>query len=312
VTGDDSTPVPPRGQKRKRQVGPTSRSAASKATRASANRRAAIARQRQHRQKIMALLAIGVVVLVVGVLVIVKVSSGSSSSKPAAASVLSSALYDELTSPSLAALSAAAENYHHSDLVYPSKITSSSLSEKGKPEVLYLGAEYCPYCATERWAMVLALSKFGTFHGLREIRSNTQDAGIEHLATLTFADATYTSKYLAFKPIEMENTVGQTLVTPTKAQEALLNKYTSGDIPFVDLDGKSAIVGAEYDPHLLAGLDQTQVIDQLGAGTSTLASNIEADAGAIISNLCPLTGSSPAGVCSSFPKPLQSPASAGV
>src|SRR5258706_2836824 len=28
----------------------------------------------------------------------------------------------------------------------------------GKPEFLYMGAEYCPYCAAERWAMVVALS----------------------------------------------------------------------------------------------------------------------------------------------------------
>jgi hypothetical protein len=32
--------------------------------------------------------------------------------------------------------------------------------------MLYIGAEYCPYCAAERWPLVMALSKFGTFSNL--------------------------------------------------------------------------------------------------------------------------------------------------
>ena len=32
-----------------------------------------------------------------------------------------------------------------------------ALTTGGKPEVLYMGAEYCPFCATERWAMLNAL-----------------------------------------------------------------------------------------------------------------------------------------------------------
>ena len=39
--------------------------------------------------------------------------------------------------------------------------------EDGKPRIVYMGAEYCPYCATERWAMVNALSRFGTFSNLK-------------------------------------------------------------------------------------------------------------------------------------------------
>src|ERR1039457_5246804 len=47
---------------------------------------------------------------------------------------------------------------------------SSSLltGPTGKPEVFYYGAEWCPLCAGERWSIVVALSRFGTFHNLGE------------------------------------------------------------------------------------------------------------------------------------------------
>jgi hypothetical protein len=42
--------------------------------------------------------------------------------------------------------------------------------------VVFVGAEYCPYCASERWPLVMALSKFGTFfEGLRGSMSSTTD-----------------------------------------------------------------------------------------------------------------------------------------
>ena len=63
---------------------------------------------------------------------------------------------------------------------YAKSVTTVSsappLTSGGKPSVLYIGAEYCPYCATERWAMVAALSRFGTFSGLRGIKSAATDA----------------------------------------------------------------------------------------------------------------------------------------
>ena len=47
------------------------------------------------------------------------------------------------------------------------------LTANGKPEMLYMGAEYCPYCAAERWSMIVALSRFGTFSGLSTVHSST-------------------------------------------------------------------------------------------------------------------------------------------
>jgi hypothetical protein len=49
----------------------------------------------------------------------------------------------------------------------PKAITGPQpLTADGKPLVLYVGAEYCPFCASQRWAVVVALSRFGTFSNL--------------------------------------------------------------------------------------------------------------------------------------------------
>ncbi|HEY7295947.1 MAG TPA: DUF929 family protein, partial [Dehalococcoidia bacterium] len=57
----------------------------------------------------------------------------------------------------------------------PSAITAPALTQDGKPQILYVGAEYCPYCAAERWAMIAALSRFGTFSNLQTARSSASD-----------------------------------------------------------------------------------------------------------------------------------------
>src|SRR6202043_382420 len=55
------------------------------------------------------------------------------------------------------------------------KNTALLTASDGKPEILYVGAEYCPYCAAQRWAVVTALSHFGTFSGLGTTTSSASD-----------------------------------------------------------------------------------------------------------------------------------------
>lgn len=82
------------------------------------------------------------------------------------------------------------------------------LTATGKPELLYIGAEFCPYCAAERWAMIVALSRFGTFSGLATVQSAVSDgAGNQEpypdTPTWTFAHAGYSSLYLTFGEVEL-------------------------------------------------------------------------------------------------------------
>ena len=92
----------------------------------------------------------------------------------------------------------------------PTPVTGAPLAENGKPEVFYVGAEYCPYCAAQNWALIVALSRFGTFSGLTTIRSADYPP-FPPLDTWTFYGSSYTSEYLAFVPVE---TFSNVLVNP--------------------------------------------------------------------------------------------------
>jgi hypothetical protein len=196
------------------------------------------------------------------------------------------------------------------------------LTSGGKPEVLYLGAEYCPYCAAERWAMVVALSRFGSFSGLRTVHSgNVSGEVFPNTPTWTFYKSTYTSKYLTFTPVEMQTNVaasgGQgytTLQTPTSAQQALLSKYdappyvqssSAGAIPFMDFGNKYMLSGATYSPQVLQGKSWSQIAAALKDPTSPIAEAVDGTANYLTATICKLTGNQPAAACTPVVKQLE-------
>src|SRR5207302_7512423 len=71
----------------------------------------------------------------------------------------------------------------------------------GKPQILYIGAEYCPFCAAERWSLIVALSRFGTFQHLQLTTSSASDL-YPNTSTFTFYRSAYTSPYLDFQSVE--------------------------------------------------------------------------------------------------------------
>ena len=90
---------------------------------------------------------------------------------------------------------------------YPKKPigTDAPLGSQGLPELLYVWASYCPFCAAENWALALALSRFGTFSGLSTTHSSATDFAPDTPA-ISFYRATYTSKYLIFKSYDLATT----------------------------------------------------------------------------------------------------------
>jgi len=186
--------------------------------------------------------------------------------------------------------------------------SAKPLTSGGKPEILYIGAEYCPYCATERWSMAVALSRFGTFTGLHGIHSSSSDS-YASTPTLTFYKSTYTSKYLTFTPVETQTEKqGVALQKTTAAQNALLTKYdgppyvsqaNAGAIPFIDFGGKYFIHGAQYNPQILSGQSWAQVAAALQDPSSAIAKGADGSANMITATICKTTNNQPSSVCTS-------------
>ncbi len=184
--------------------------------------------------------------------------------------------------------------------------SAKALTSGGKPEVLYIGAQYCPYCAAERWALATALSKFGTFHGLSGIHSAGGQEVYPHTPTLNFYKSTYTSKYLTFTPVEQETVSEKPLEKTSAAQNALITKYDSppyvsaseqGAIPFIDFGGKYFVHGAQYDPQLLSGQTWAQVAAALKDPSSPVAKGVDGAANMITATICKVTNNQPSNVC---------------
>jgi Domain of unknown function (DUF929) len=211
--------------------------------------------------------------------------------------------------------------------VKPQTISGTALTSGGKPEMLYMGAEYCPYCAAERWAMVVALSRFGTFSGLATIHSAAADGAgnnepYPNTPTWTFLNAKFTSQYLAFSTVEMQTNVPDkttgtytNLQKPTAAQTALIDKYDAapyvsaadaGSIPFVDFGNKYMSVGASYTPQVLAGLSWSQVAADLSNPSSAAAKGVDGTANYMTAAICKLTANQPASACTSTVQSLES------
>ncbi len=185
----------------------------------------------------------------------------------------------------------------------------ATLTSNGKPQVLYVGAEYCPYCALERWGLIMALAKFGTFSNLHTIRSSVTDSP-SNIATFTFVGSTYTSPYVDFQAKELQSNVAngsgfyKSLQKLSKAQAKVFNGLDPGGYyPFVDYGNKWVQVGSPVatatEQKTLQGLNWQQIADQLGNPSSGPAKDILGVANYNVAAICSITGNKPAAVCSS-------------
>jgi thiol-disulfide isomerase/thioredoxin len=181
-----------------------------------------------------------------------------------------------------------------------SAISDTPLTSNGKPEMLYIGAEFCPYCAAERWAMAIALSRFGTLSPLHGIYSSRTDTD-PNTPTLTFYQSTYTSKYLAFTPVENETITHAPLQNTTAPQMALWKKYDSSSTglgyPFIDFGNKFVIKAPTFDPAVLAGMTWAQVATALHNPSSAVAQGADGAANLITAAICKMTNGQPGNVC---------------
>jgi len=201
---------------------------------------------------------------------------------------------------------------------YFATVNGTALTSNGKPELLYIGGEYCPYCAAERWSMVNALSRFGTFTGLATTHSSTSDV-YPDTPTYTFTKAKYTSSYLTFTSVEEFGNERQgnssntstpyvTLQTPTTAESALAAAYNpSGSIPFLDFGNKYVEVGnlSPLSPSMLTGKTWAQVAAAMNDPSSALGKALVGNANYITAGICKLTNNLPASACTPIIQQLE-------
>ncbi len=195
-----------------------------------------------------------------------------------------------------------------SDVAVPTKITPSLSTVWSNYIVSYFGAEYCPYCALQRWALLVALSKFGTFTHLDNgVFSSSSDV-YPHLASWSFLGATYTSKYFKFEPTELTSSKPssggpggyQRLETMSSAQRVAFDRYDpQGTIPFVDVGNRYITLGASSSPSVLEGLSLSEIGSDLGQPQSSVARAIDGSAKYLIAALCTMAQKSAPSICSS-------------
>jgi hypothetical protein len=265
------------------------------------------------------------VIVVVIVLIVVKAAGGkpgtSAANGPVATAAVEASVASQIASVPAATFNAVGAGPSGSTAVSPLAPVAKKaapLTSGGKPEMLYVGAEYCPYCAAERWVMAVALSRFGTFSGLHLIHSSSTDS-YSNTMTLSFYKSTYTSKYLVFAPVETTTTdASVALQAPTKAQTALMGIYdappyvpsgSNEPIPFIDVGNKYIADGAQYLPSVLGsianedashfGLTWTQIAQDLKNPSSPVGQAIIGSANHMTAAICQMTNGQPGNVCNS-------------
>jgi hypothetical protein len=167
-----------------------------------------------------------------------------------------------------------------------------------KPELLFIGAQYSPYSAAERWAVVKALGQFGTFSGLRTGESQSGQSGFQLLPTFDLLHARYRSAYVAFDHKDLEDRGGSPLQKLSREEAKLFDLYDpSRTIPLV-LAGGYAMAGSGYSPGDIQGrsFDTIQKALQRGAPDGYVQ-EINAETNAITALLCRADGAVPRAAC---------------
>jgi len=267
-----------------------------------------------------------VVVILLGAvgLVTYALTHVSSPTEPALPAVTSPAVLATLSSVPTSTFDAAGATAPGTLLTLPTVLSGQPpLTVGGKPEVLFVGAEYCPFCAAERWPLIVALARFGRFTTLHDAVSSTQ-AVFPSTATFSFAEVAYTSRWVALTGVELfsdetgPDGVYRRLARLTPSQAAVVARtapsvggLSAGGAPFLDVAGRLATTTSGFSPALLVGQSQAQIAGAVASpapstsagatGTTTPPTGraVLAVANQLSAGICAATGQQPASVCRS-------------
>jgi hypothetical protein len=147
---------------------------------------------------------------------------------------------------------------------------SSIPRRQGKPLVLFVSALYDGPSAAERWALVKALSQFGSFTGLGAGSSNQAVKGQPAVTVPTFnlLHAHYHSRYIAFDHRDVQDSNAQALQRLSPSDSKLVARF-------------------QYIPVLIVGnyyLSRPMVTTDEFVGTNKQAFSFDQVHGALASN----------------------------
>ncbi len=251
--------------------------------------RAARKRAEARRRFLAAAGAIAAVLAIVVALIAVKLTA-SPAHRAASEAMAPAALVRQVTTVPAATMAQVSPGQA---VTLPEKVKTPGplLTIDGKPAIVFVSEESCPFCAAERWALTVALSQFGTWSQLGITRSSATDI-YPNTATLSFRAARYRSSDLTLSTTELTDNVGHPLQPQTALDARLIASYDvppyvnsvdqSGAVPFLDIGNRYILAGAQYDPQVLAGLSAAQIASQLGTPASPVAQAIDGAAKVII------------------------------
>jgi hypothetical protein len=166
----------------------------------------------------------------------------------------------------------------------------------GQPAAVFIGGLFCPYCAAERWAIVMAFSRFGAFHGLTLTTSSAWDS-FPSTATFSFYRSTYESSSIGLKTVEYEgnDTTGlgthTTLEPLTPLEAQLWRTYDNPEgFPFLDIANTVFVLSPSFDPAVLSGLDQADIASRLSNPQAPSTIGIVGTANYLTAAICSALG----------------------
>ncbi len=178
---------------------------------------------------------------------------------------------------------------------FPAAVNGATPLVGDKPAIVYIGTDYCPYCAITRWSVMLALMRFGNFTLLHYTTSSASDI-YPNSATFSFYNSSYSSALLSFVAAETQTRDGKPLQTLNALENATFDTYDlhnsalptqlRGGIPFIDFANKSVQVGSAVSPQIISGKNWTQIVDALRNVNSSVAQGIIGNANVFTAYIC--------------------------
>ena len=245
----------------------------------------------------------GLAVVIVAALVILNLTKSSPSQTDTSGAATNATVVSQLASVPASTFNSVGVTSSVVPITAPQVFTGKpaltyTVNGKKLPGVFYDGAEYCPFCAAERWSLIVALDRFGSFTGLRNTASGATDV-YPNTPTFSFVKAKYDSKYVAFRAVEQYDQMQKPLQTLSAGDTSVIQLFGANSFPFVSIANETAVLQAAFTPGALAGLNRTSIAANLADPTNIVSQAIIGSANYLTAGICHADGQQPAAVCTS-------------